>query len=58
MDGCFDRMYSGHCCALCQARALGDQLVMGVLSITEVIVNKGPPVIPLMDDNGDSCEMG
>ncbi|KAG5552754.1 hypothetical protein RHGRI_010749 [Rhododendron griersonianum] len=30
MDGCFDMMHYGHCNALRQARALGDQLVVGV----------------------------
>lgn len=47
MDGCFDMMHYGHCNALRQARALGDQLVVGVVSDAEVIANKGPPVTPL-----------
>ncbi|KAL6146394.1 hypothetical protein ACLB2K_057073 [Fragaria x ananassa] len=47
MDGCFDMMHYGHCNALRQARALGDQLVVGVVSDAEIIVNKGPPVTPL-----------
>lgn len=47
MDGCFDMMHYGHCNALRQARALGDQLVVGVVSDDEIIVNKGPPVTPL-----------
>ncbi|KAG6466187.1 hypothetical protein ZIOFF_076030 [Zingiber officinale] len=47
MDGCFDMMHYGHCNALRQARALGDQLVVGVVSDDEIKVNKGPPVTPL-----------
>ncbi|KAI4341902.1 hypothetical protein MLD38_026573 [Melastoma candidum] len=47
MDGCFDMMHYGHCNALRQARALGDQLVVGVVSDAEIIANKGPPVTPL-----------
>ncbi|KAF3556360.1 hypothetical protein F2Q69_00010952 [Brassica cretica] len=43
MDGCFDMMHYGHCNALRQARALGDQLVVGVVSDEEIIANKGPP---------------
>ena len=47
MDGCFDMMHYGHCNALRQARALGDELVVGVVSDDEIIANKGPPVTPL-----------
>lgn len=47
MDGCFDMMHYGHCNALRQARALGDQLVVGLVSDAEIIANKGPPVTPL-----------
>lgn len=47
MDGCFDMMHYGHCNALRQARALGDQLVVGVVSDAEITLNKGPPVTPL-----------
>ncbi|KAF5750697.1 hypothetical protein HS088_TW03G01036 [Tripterygium wilfordii] len=47
MDGCFDMMHYGHCNALRQARALGDHLVVGVVSDAEIIANKGPPVTPL-----------
>ncbi|CAI0467433.1 unnamed protein product [Linum tenue] len=46
MDGCFDMMHYGHCNALRQARALGDELVVGVVSDAEIIANKGPPVTP------------
>ncbi|PKI41015.1 hypothetical protein CRG98_038543 [Punica granatum] len=49
MDGCFDMMHYGHCNALRQARALGDQLVVGVVSDDEIIANKGPPVTPLSE---------
>ncbi|KAJ6765328.1 ETHANOLAMINE-PHOSPHATE CYTIDYLYLTRANSFERASE [Salix purpurea] len=47
MDGCFDMMHYGHCNALRQASALGDQLVVGVVSDDEIIANKGPPVTPV-----------
>ncbi|KAF2288021.1 hypothetical protein GH714_003907 [Hevea brasiliensis] len=47
MDGCFDMMHYGHCNALRQARSLGDELVVGVVSDAEIIANKGPPVTPL-----------
>jgi ethanolamine-phosphate cytidylyltransferase len=47
IDGCFDMMHYGHCNALRQARALGDQLIVGVVSDDEIIANKGPPVTPL-----------
>ncbi|KAL9662946.1 hypothetical protein QQ045_027781 [Rhodiola kirilowii] len=40
-------MHYGHCNALRQARALGDQLVVGIVSDDEIIANKGPPVTPL-----------
>ncbi|CAD6258592.1 unnamed protein product [Miscanthus lutarioriparius] len=49
MDGCFDMMHYGHCNALRQARALGDELVVGVISDDEIKANKGPPVTPLHD---------
>ncbi|KAF2604939.1 hypothetical protein F2Q70_00024820 [Brassica cretica] len=49
MDGCFDMMHYGHCNALRQARTLGDQLVVGVVSDEEIIANKGPPVTPLRE---------
>ncbi|GJN28439.1 hypothetical protein PR202_gb16563 [Eleusine coracana subsp. coracana] len=47
MDGCFDMMHYGHCNALRQARALGDELVVGVISDEEIKANKGPPVTPM-----------
>ncbi|XP_031102966.1 ethanolamine-phosphate cytidylyltransferase-like [Ipomoea triloba] len=47
MDGCFDMMHYGHCNALRQARALGDQLIVGVVRDAEITANKGPPVTPL-----------
>ncbi|KAJ3680986.1 hypothetical protein LUZ60_015475 [Juncus effusus] len=47
MDGCFDMMHYGHCNALRQARAVGDVLVVGVVSDDEITANKGPPVTPL-----------
>eukprot|EP00899_Mesostigma_viride_P008205 jgi/Mesvir1/17386/Mv08687-RA.2 len=45
MDGCFDMMHYGHANALRQARALGDQLIVGLVSDAEIIRNKGPPVM-------------
>ncbi|CAN0901303.1 Ethanolamine-phosphate cytidylyltransferase [Linum grandiflorum] len=47
MDGCFDLMHFGHANALRQAKALGDELVVGVVSDEEIILNKGPPVLPM-----------
>ncbi|GBG74645.1 hypothetical protein CBR_g19052 [Chara braunii] len=44
MDGCFDMMHYGHANALRQARSLGDELVVGLVSDEEIILNKGPPV--------------
>lgn len=49
MDGCFDMMHYGHCNALRQARELGDELVVGVVSDEEIIANKGPSVSPLYE---------
>lgn len=49
MDGCFDLMHYGHANALRQAKALGDELVVGVVSDEEIISNKGPPVL-LMEE--------
>ncbi|KAL5204454.1 hypothetical protein ABZP36_009325 [Zizania latifolia] len=40
-------MHFGHCTALRQARALGDELIVGVVSDDEIIPNKGPPATPL-----------
>lgn len=45
MDGCFDLMHYGHANALRQAKALGDELVVGVVSDEEIIATKGPPVL-------------
>ena len=45
MDGCFDVMHYGHDNALRQARALGDQLVLGLISDDEIRRAKGPPVL-------------
>ncbi|KAH9549269.1 hypothetical protein CY35_10G008900 [Sphagnum magellanicum] len=47
MDGCFDMMHYGHANALRQARALGDELVVGVVSDEEIKINKGPPVMSM-----------
>lgn len=47
MDGCFDMMHFGHSNALRQARAVGTQLVVGLIGDEEIIANKGaPPVMP------------
>eukprot|EP00735_Rhodelphis_limneticus_P009263 TRINITY_DN2644_c0_g1::TRINITY_DN2644_c0_g1_i2::g.26020::m.26020 TRINITY_DN2644_c0_g1::TRINITY_DN2644_c0_g1_i2::g.26020 ORF type:complete len:405 (+),score=110.80,sp/Q9ZVI9/PECT1_ARATH/56.45/7e-147,CTP_transf_2/PF01467.21/7.6e-14,CTP_transf_2/PF01467.21/3.9e-12,CTP_transf_2/PF01467.21/5.5e+03,FAD_syn/PF06574.7/1.9,FAD_syn/PF06574.7/1.7e+02,FAD_syn/PF06574.7/73 TRINITY_DN2644_c0_g1_i2:39-1217(+) len=45
MDGCFDMMHFGHANALRQAKALGDVLVVGVVSDAEIVRHKGPPVM-------------
>ncbi|THG10198.1 hypothetical protein TEA_013891 [Camellia sinensis var. sinensis] len=47
MDGCFDLMHYGHANALRQAKSLGDELVVGVVSDEEIIANKGPPVLSM-----------
>lgn len=49
MDGCFDLMHYGHANALRQAKALGDELVVGVISDEEIVVNKGPPVLSMQE---------
>ncbi|KAM0036505.1 putative ethanolamine-phosphate cytidylyltransferase [Helianthus debilis subsp. tardiflorus] len=47
MDGCFDLMHYGHANALRQAKALGDELVVGLVSDEEIVLNKGPPVLSM-----------
>lgn len=47
MDGCFDLMHYGHANALRQAKDLGDQLIVGVVSDEDIIANKGPPVLSM-----------
>ncbi|RLM85229.1 phosphoethanolamine cytidylyltransferase, putative, expressed [Panicum miliaceum] len=49
MDGCFDMMHYGHCNALRQACALGDELIVGFISDDEIKANKGPPVTALRE---------
>ncbi|KAG8376354.1 hypothetical protein BUALT_Bualt09G0054400 [Buddleja alternifolia] len=49
MDGCFDLMHYGHANALRQAKALGDELVVGVVSDEEIVANKGPPVLSMQE---------
>ena len=36
MDGCFDAMHYGHANALRQAKALGDELVVGLIPDSEI----------------------
>lgn len=45
MDGCFDMMHYGHANALRQAKALGDELVVGLVPDSEIRRCKGPPVM-------------
>ncbi|KAK7290413.1 hypothetical protein RIF29_04820 [Crotalaria pallida] len=45
MDGCFDLMHYGHANALRQAKALGDELVVGVVNDDVILAHKGPPVL-------------
>eukprot|EP00172_Hildenbrandia_rubra_P000368 Plantae.Rhodophyta-Hildenbrandia_rubra.ctg11710.p1 GENE.Plantae.Rhodophyta-Hildenbrandia_rubra.ctg11710~~Plantae.Rhodophyta-Hildenbrandia_rubra.ctg11710.p1 ORF type:complete len:434 (+),score=87.72 Plantae.Rhodophyta-Hildenbrandia_rubra.ctg11710:1114-2415(+) len=45
MDGCFDTMHFGHANALRQARALGDELIVGINPEDEIRAHKGPPVM-------------
>ncbi|KAL6977884.1 Ethanolamine-phosphate cytidylyltransferase [Sarracenia purpurea var. burkii] len=47
IDGCFDLMHYGHANALRQAKALGDELVVGVISDEEILTYKGPPVLSM-----------
>ncbi|KAI9734881.1 MAG: hypothetical protein M1834_001961 [Cirrosporium novae-zelandiae] len=47
VDGCFDFSHHGHAGALLQARRLGKQLVVGIHSDEEILVNKGPTVMSL-----------
>ncbi|KAL0338783.1 UNVERIFIED_CONTAM: Ethanolamine-phosphate cytidylyltransferase [Sesamum angustifolium] len=42
-------MHYGHANALRQAKALGDELVVGVVSDEEIISNKGPPVLSMQE---------
>jgi ethanolamine-phosphate cytidylyltransferase len=47
IDGCFDMMHFGHSNALRQARAAGDELIVGLINDEEIVRNKGsPPVMP------------
>ncbi|MED6219282.1 Ethanolamine-phosphate cytidylyltransferase [Stylosanthes scabra] len=45
MDGCFDLVHYGHANALRQAKALGDELVVGVVNDEVIVEHKGPPVL-------------
>jgi cytidyltransferase-like protein len=45
VDGCFDLMHYGHANALRQARAVGDQLVVGLIPDSEILRCKGPPIL-------------
>eukprot|EP00916_Digyalum_oweni_P026991 GHVL01044294.1.p1 GENE.GHVL01044294.1~~GHVL01044294.1.p1 ORF type:complete len:261 (-),score=49.52 GHVL01044294.1:603-1385(-) len=45
-DGIFDLTHSGHFNALRQAKALGDELVVGVVSDSEAKKTKGVPIYP------------
>ena len=45
MDGCFDLTHFGHANALRQAKACGDELVVGLVGDAEILRCKGPPVL-------------
>ena len=45
MDGCFDLAHFGHANALRQAKACGDELVVGLVPDAEILRCKGPPVL-------------
>ncbi|GLI58512.1 hypothetical protein VaNZ11_000248 [Volvox africanus] len=45
LDGCFDMMHYGHANALRQAKAVGDELVVGLINDAEILRCKGPPVM-------------
>lgn len=49
MDGCFDLMHYGHANALRQAKALGDELVVGLVNDEEILATKGPPVLTMAE---------
>jgi cytidyltransferase-like protein len=53
MDGCFDLMHYGHANALRQAKALGDELVVGLVPDSEIRRCKGPPLM----DEGERLKM-
>mmetsp|Transcript_37446 Transcript_37446/g.105734 ORF Transcript_37446/g.105734 Transcript_37446/m.105734 type:complete len:467 (+) Transcript_37446:383-1783(+) len=44
MDGCFDMMHYGHANGLRQAKACGEELVVGLIPDSEILRCKGPPV--------------
>ena len=43
-DGCYDMVHYGHANSLRQAKAMGDYLIVGVHTDSEITQNKGPPV--------------
>ncbi|XP_068606168.1 ethanolamine-phosphate cytidylyltransferase-like [Brachionichthys hirsutus] len=43
-DGCYDMVHYGHSNQLRQAKALGDYLIVGVHTDSEIAKHKGPPV--------------
>jgi ethanolamine-phosphate cytidylyltransferase len=45
VDGCFDMMHYGHANALRQAKAVGDELILGLIPDSEILRCKGPPVM-------------
>jgi ethanolamine-phosphate cytidylyltransferase len=45
MDGCFDLAHFGHANALRQAKACGDELIVGLVPDDEIRRCKGPPVL-------------
>ena len=44
IDGCFDLTHSGHFNAIRQAKACGDELVVGTCSDEEILKTKGPTI--------------
>ena len=49
MDGCFDMLHYGHANALRQAKAMGDELVVGLIPDHEVLKAKG--CAPVMNES-------
>jgi ethanolamine-phosphate cytidylyltransferase len=43
-DGCYDMVHYGHANSLRQAKAMGDYLIVGIHTDSEITKNKGPPV--------------
>lgn len=52
-DGCYDLLHSGHYNAIRQAKELGDELIVGINSDSDILETKGPTI---MNDR-ERCEI-